>query len=168
MKKRKNIFTLIVIIVSFITMVSLIVIGLIKNKDEEIVSFKTSILSNIRLKVNNKTYSIALYDTEAAAEFLKKLSEDDIIIEAKEYGGFEKYGSLGYSLTQNDMPITTKAGDIMLYEGDKISLFYDTNTASYTKIGYITFFNEEELKETLGSGDVTLTFYNEPLYHLYS
>ncbi len=73
------------------------------------------------------------------------------------YGGFEQVGSLGASLPRSDTRITTQAGDIVLYAGDQIVVFYGSNTWAYTRLGRITDLSPEELAALLGKGDVSLT-----------
>ena len=80
----------------------------------------------------------------------------DIIVKANEYGGFEKVGNLGFSLPKNDTYITTSAGDIVLYQGNQISLFYNSNSWNYTRIGKIQNVSEIELKNVLGKDDVDI------------
>ena len=112
----------------------------------------------IHIKVNNQILNVELEDNDAAKELKEKLKNEDIIIEAHEYGGFEKVGNLGFSLPREDTNIKTSAGDIVLYQGNQISLFYNSNSWSYTKIGRIQNITSSELKNILGNGDVTLTF----------
>ena len=65
-------------------------------------------------------------------------------------------GELGFSLPRSDKYITTSLGDIVLYNGDEISLFYNSNSWSYTKLGKVQ--NTKDLKSILGTGDATLVF----------
>jgi hypothetical protein len=74
------------------------------------------------------------------------------------YGGFEQVGNLGQSLPHNDKQTTTRAGDIVLYAGDSVVVFYGSNSWAYTRLGKITDPSEAELSQMLGSGDVKLTF----------
>ena len=78
-------------------------------------------------------------------------------INTQQYGGFEQVGDIGSSLPQNDSNITTQAGDIVLYSGNSISIFYDSNTWSYTRLGKITGKTQVELKELLGKDRVTVS-----------
>ena len=73
------------------------------------------------------------------------------------YGGFEQVGSLGKSFPRDDKRITTSAGDIVLYSGNQIVIFYGSNTWAYTKLGKVTGKTESELRDLLGKSDVTLT-----------
>ena len=115
-------------------------------------------MNMIYIKVNNKVLNIELEDNSATIELKRRLKNGDIIVNAHEYGGFEKVGDLGFSLTREDTNITTSAGDIVLYQGNQISLFYNSNSWSYTKIGKIQNVSTNELKNILGSGTVTITF----------
>lgn len=76
------------------------------------------------------------------------------------YGGFEQVGSIGAKIEQDDVQMTTSAGDIVLYSGNQIVVFYGSNTWAYTKLGHIHH-SEEELTELLGKEDVTLTLGTE-------
>lgn len=115
-------------------------------------------MDTVYINVNNKVLDIELEDNSATKELKEKLKNGDIIINAHEYGGFEKVGNLGFSLPREDKNITTSVGDIVLYQGNQISLFYNSNSWSYTKLGKIINIDNDELKSILGNGDVTLTF----------
>lgn len=74
------------------------------------------------------------------------------------YGGFEQVGSIGTSLPRNDVQTTTEAGDIVLYSGNQIVVFYGSNSWAYTRLGKVTDKSKTEMTELLGKGDVTVTF----------
>ena len=112
----------------------------------------------VYLKINNQVLDIELEDNSATKELVEKLKDGDVVINAEDYGGFEKVGSLGFSLPREDTNIKTTAGDIVLYQGNQISIFYNNHSWSYTKIGKVHNISVEELKTILGNGDVTLTF----------
>lgn len=114
-------------------------------------------LNTIKAEINNKELIVELEDNQATKELIKKLNDGNVVVEAQEYGGFEKVGSLGFSLTRDDKQIKTEAGDIVLYQGNQISLFYNSNSWSYTKLGKVTNMSASELKDLLGTGDVTIT-----------
>ncbi len=73
-----------------------------------------------------------------------------------DYLGFEKVGSLGKSLTRSDKQTTTESGDIVLYSGNNIVIFYGSNSWSYTRFGKIDDLTDWE--NALGNGSVTVTF----------
>lgn len=110
------------------------------------------------IKINNKTLTATLEDNSSVDALLEKLKQGDIIIEMSDYADFEKVGALGFSLPRNDKSITTTPGDIILYQGDQITIYYDTNTWNFTKLGKIENITQKELKEILGNEDVTVTF----------
>lgn len=74
----------------------------------------------------------------------------------KDYANFEKVGSLGFNLPRNDEQITTEVGDIILYQGSQLVIYYDTNSWNFTKLGHIDNINQEELKNILGKGNETI------------
>ena len=119
---------------------------------------KVEDMGRIYIKVNNQILDVELEDNSATKELKEKLKNGDIIVEAHEYGGFEKVGDLGFSLPREDTNITTKVGDIVLYQGNQISIFYNSNSWSYTKLGKIQNTSSNELKNVLGNGDVKITF----------
>ncbi len=110
------------------------------------------------IKIDNKILTVALENNSSVNELVEKLKQEDITIEMSDYANFEKVGSLGFNLTRNDKNITTMPGDIILYQGNKITIYYDTNTWNFTKLGKIENITQKELKEILGNGDVTVTF----------
>ena len=119
-----------------------------QNKEEEI--------DMIKIKVNNNVLDVKLEENEATKSLVERLKNGDISVKANEYGGFEKVGELGFSLPRNDKNITTSAGDIVLYQGNQISLFYNSNSWSYTKLGKVQNVSAKDLKNILGADDVSL------------
>ena len=122
------------------------------------VSGDDSIDDSVKVKINDNVFDVKLENNSATQEFSKELKKGNVTVNASEYGGFEKVGNLGFSLPTSDENIGTAPGDIVLYQGDKISLFYGSHSWSYTKLGKIDNVDSNKLKEVLGSGDVTLEF----------
>ncbi len=109
----------------------------------------------IKLKVNGHVLNVKLENNAATKALLKRLKEKgSITVNAEDYGDFEKVGDLGFSLPRSDRYITTSSGDIVLYEGSEISIFYNANSWSYTKLGKVQ--NVKDLKRILGPGNVKL------------
>ena len=73
------------------------------------------------------------------------------------YAGFEKGGPLPRALPQNNTPMDTDAGDIILYQGRQFVIYYDKNSWSLTPLGKITGLDGASLRALLGEGDVTVT-----------
>lgn len=118
--------------------------------------------NEIILKVGDNTLTAFTADNEAATALLELLKSGPLTIRMSDYGGFEKVGELPQSLPASNSSITTEPGDIMLYQGDKIVIFYGTNTWSYTRLGKIEGVNAESLKSFLGEGDIDLTLSSLP------
>ena len=114
---------------------------------------------HIKISVGGKTISIAIEDNNATMELVKALRKAPVSYEANDYGGFEKVGNLGFSLPASDTQITTGPGDVILYSGNQIVLFYGTNSWSYTRIGKMEYGTLDELKAFLkaGQGMITVT-----------
>jgi hypothetical protein len=112
----------------------------------------------VKVKINDEVFDVKLENNSATQELVKELKKGNVTVNASEYGGFEKVGDLGFSLPTNDENIGTNPGDIVLYQGDKISLFYGSHSWSYTKLGKIDNVDSNKLKEVLGSGNVILEF----------
>lgn len=112
----------------------------------------------IKLTVNGHEFNIALADNSSAQAFYEVLQNGPVTVAAHDYGDFEKVGDLGFTLPTNDEQITTEPGDLILYQGNQITLYYDENTYTFTRLGEIIDVDTTELREVLGEGDATLEF----------
>ena len=122
---------------------------------EEVQEVKEESMTTFKLQIGEYTFSANAADTVAAKELIELLKQETITIEMEDYAGFEKVGSLGRSLTTSDVQTTTKAGDMVLYNGNNIVIFYGSNSWSYTRLGHIDDLSNWE--KALGSGDVRVT-----------
>lgn len=113
--------------------------------------------SKITLSVGDESMTASLVDNDATRELLALLEDGPITIQMSDYGGFEKVGELPQSFTTSDTRITTVAGDIMLYQGHNMVIFYGSNTWSYTRLGKIDGATSETLRQFLGDGVISLT-----------
>lgn len=127
-----------------------------------VISFMASSQTVIYLSVDGNTMSATLADNEATRELLELLKEGTVTIRMNDYGGFEKVGELPVSLTTSNAQITTVPGDIMLYQGNHIVIFYGSNSWSYTRLGKIDGVDVSEIKRFLGSGSISLTLSLNP------
>ena len=105
------------------------------------------------LVIDGEEYPVEWEENESV-EALKELCP--LTVKMSMYGGFEQVGALGETLPRNDEQITTEYGDIVLYSGNQIVVFYGSNTWAYTRLGHIDM-TQEELTELLGNGDVEIT-----------
>ena len=98
-----------------------------------------------------------VWEDNASVEALKALAAEGLTIEMSMYGGFEQVGSIGQSLPRDAQQTTTTSGDIVLYSGNQLVVFYGSNSWAYTRLGHITDQTPAQMKALLGNGDVTIT-----------
>lgn len=110
--------------------------------------------TKITLSVNGKSLTATLVDNSATEELLKLLP---LTIEMSPYGGFEVVGSLPQSLPTSNSQITTEPGDLMLYQGNQLVIFYGSNSWSYTRLGKIDNATSSIVKDLLGEGNISVT-----------
>ena len=110
----------------------------------------------MNVQVGDASFTAALEENDAVSALIEMMEEGPVTLEMDDYSGFEKVGPLGTSLPASNSQTTTQAGDIVLYQGNQIVMFYGSNSWSYTRIGHITDLTGWE--EALGSGSVTVTF----------
>ena len=111
----------------------------------------------LTLTVNDTKLTVTLADTNAAKELADKVRKEPVTVKLGEYGGFEKVGKLPWKLSADDESVTAKAGDIMLYQGGQMTIFYGSNTWSYTRLGKVDDVSSDELAELFGKKDITVT-----------
>lgn len=111
----------------------------------------------LRITAGNTDFYAELEDNSSAQAFKKMLLEGPITIQMSDYGDMEKVGPLGKRLPTNDENITTGPGDLILYQGNSLVIYYDTNTWNFTRLGKIEGVTRQELLAAFGSGDVTVT-----------
>lgn len=122
-----------------------------KNGKEELMS------DQIHITAGDTTFTVTLADNSSAEALKELLAGGSLTIHMSDYAGMEKVGSIGTSLPWNDEHIVTEAGDIILYQGNSLVIYYDTNTWSLTRIGNIEGVTKDQLLTALGAGDVTVT-----------
>lgn len=111
------------------------------------------------ITICSKTLPVTLVKNNATEALMAALATSPITYQADDYGGFEKVGPLGMSLPTSNQQLTTQAGDVILYSGNQIVLFYGSNSWSYTRLGRIEYSTLEQLKSFLkaGQGRVSVT-----------
>ena len=110
----------------------------------------------MNVQIGDYTFTATLEQNQAVNEFVEMMRKAPVTIEMSDYAGFEKVGPLGKALTTDNHQTTTTEGDIDLYSGNQIVIFYGSNSWSYTRIGKID--DLTNWKKALGSGDVTAVF----------
>ena len=109
----------------------------------------------LKMTIENTVVDV-IWEENASVEELKELAVSGLTVPMSMYGGFEQVGPIGQSIARDDEQIATAPGDIVLYSGDQIVVFYGSNSWTYTRLGKINM-SEDELTELLGNGDVTIT-----------
>ena len=106
------------------------------------------------MKIDNIVVNITWEKNDSVNE-LMEYAKNGITITMHQYGGFEQVGSIGKTITSNDLEITTNPGDVVLYSSNQIVIFFGTNSWSYTKLGHVNM-NQSELNSLLNKSNVTL------------
>ncbi len=112
----------------------------------------------LRIEANGNVLYADFFENSSAEAFRKKLEEGPLTLGLQDYGNFEKVGDLPWSLQTNDTQITTVPGDVILYQGRMITIYYSQNSWNFTYLARIPDATKESLLEILGQGDVTVTF----------
>lgn len=111
----------------------------------------------ITFTIGERELSVSLVENAATEALAERLETGPITIEMNDYGGWEKVGSFGFSLPASNEQMTVQPCDFVLYQGNQLVIFYGSNSWSYTPLGRIDGVESAELKQILGSGDVTVT-----------
>ena len=119
---------------------------------------ETTVGRTIFVTTNGETRTATLSDNASADAFWALLQDGDIVIDMHDYGGFEKVGPLGTEIVRSDEDITTEPGDIILYLGENVTIYYDVNRWDFTLLGHIDGATAENMRAVLGDGDPTVTF----------
>lgn len=112
--------------------------------------------NKVNIRIGDYNFTATLEENAAVNEFMAMLREKPITLQLDDYSGFEKVGPLGRNLTTSNKSTTTKSGDIVLYNGNRIVIFYGSNSWSYTRLGRVD--DLTNWNKALGSGSITVTF----------
>ena len=112
---------------------------------------------SLRLFINDTEVTVDWEKNESVNTLINLASTGPLTVQMSMYGGFEQVGSLGSSLPRNDVQTTTQAGDIVLYSGNQIVVFYGSNSWAYSRLGRITNMSAEDMTNLLANGDVVIT-----------
>ena len=149
-------------IISFVFVMGFLIAGCSQVPAKEELKLPTQTKSEeaeemMQMKIGEVPVNVK-WEDNGSVDALKKLCrETPLTIQMSMYGGFEQVGSIGQSLPREDSQTTTQAGDIVLYSGNQMVVFYGSNSWAYTRLGHITDKSPEELEELLGNGDVDIT-----------
>lgn len=110
----------------------------------------------LQIEANGNTFLADFEDNSSAEALIEQLKGGSITIDMHDYGNFEKVGELPFALPRNDEQITTEAGDVILYLGNNLTIYYDVNSWNFTRVAKIRG-ADSTLKDKLGDGNVTVT-----------
>ena len=112
-----------------------------------------TMIQKMYITIDDRTESVTLVDNNATQTLVAKLQQAPVTVTLNSSGGFEIWGALGFSLPTDNEQIEAQPGDIVLYSGSNICIFYGTNSWSYTRLGKIDNLSASELKTFLKAGE---------------
>ena len=125
-------------------------------EDTEVLQVDAEEKTEMKLMIGETEVAVRWEDNESVAALRELAADGPLTISMSMYGGFEQVGSIGTSLPRNDVQTVTEAGDIVLYAGNQIVIFYGSNSWAYTRLGKITDQSAEDLAELLGKENVEI------------
>ncbi len=141
---------------------ALLITGCSKNSE----TFAQTMEETMYITIGEETHTITMEDNVGTRALVAALQTDNITYLAHDYGNFEKVGYIGQSFPTADHQTSTSAGDIVLYNGDNICIFYGSNSWSYTRIGKLDNLSADEVRRFVkaGEGEVSITLSLQPIY----
>lgn len=138
----------------------IIISGCTNNKqtNQTTVNKQTTVSRQMEVKINDTVLEARLENNSSADAFIALLENGPLTITMGDYANMEKNANLDVSLPENNEHLDVQAGDIILYQGKTLVIYYDRNSWSLTPLGKINNIDAKSLKELLGTGDVTVTF----------
>ena len=112
----------------------------------------------LKIHVNDTTFTATLNGNSSAKALVELLQKGDLTLDMEDFSNFEKVADLPVTLPRNDTPTDTDAGDLILYLGKRIVIYYDKNSWNFTPLGKIDNVNKKRLKQILGDGNAIVTF----------
>ena len=109
-------------------------------------------ITKMYITIYGNKLEVTLENNSSVKALVELLKQGNITYTANDYGGFEKVGNIGHSLPQNNTSIDTQPGDVILYQGNQLCLYYGNNSWNFTRIGKISGYTANELRNLLGAG----------------
>lgn len=143
-------------IVLLLTSVMILMTVACLGEDKETAIIDNAKTTDMIITIGDKVLTATLADNTSADALKSALAEGPITVNMRDYGNMEKVGALGRELPRNDESITTEPGDIILFQGSAFVIYYAPNTWNFTRLGKINDLSQQELKDVLGEGNVTV------------
>ena len=127
------------------------------SSDSEVNAQNTTMTEKLYITIDGQAQAVTLVDNQATKTLVEKLQQAPVTVTLSSSGGFEIWGALGFSLPTSNEQINAQPGDVILYNGSNICIFYGTNSWSYTRLGKIDGLSESELRTFLKAGESNIT-----------
>lgn len=114
--------------------------------------YSSDMTQKMYLTIGGITKTATLVSNSSTEALVAQLQKGDITYEAHDYGNFEKVGALGYTFPENNEQINTVPGDLILYQGSNLCIYYDTNSWNFTRIGKLDNMTQAEIKTWVNAG----------------
>lgn len=114
--------------------------------------------TEIQVEANRQTLAATLENNSSAEAFASLLATGPLTVSMRDYADMEKVGSLPTALPRSDAQISVGPGDVVLYQGNQITVYYGTNSWNFTKLAHIEGVTAEQMRAFLGEGDADVTF----------
>ena len=141
---------------------AILITGCTKNSE----TFAQTMEQKMYITIGEETHTVTMEDNVGTRALIAALHTENIVYIAHDYGNFEKVGYIGQSFPTDNHQITTSAGDLVLYGGDNICIFYGSNSWSYTRIGKLDGLSADEVRRFVKAGEeeVSITLSLQPVY----
>ena len=137
--------------------VALLVMSCSSGEAQAQLANSSTMTQKMYITIDGRTESVTLIDNSATQALVGKLQKSPITVTLSSSGGFEIWGALGFSLPTSNEHIKAQPGDVILYSGSNICIFYGTNSWSYTRLGHIDGLSESELRTFLHAGETDIS-----------
>ena len=148
----------------FMILAALLVMSCSRDEIQAQTTNYETMTTKMYITIDGRTEAVTLTNNSATQALVAKLQEASVTVTLNSNGGFEIWGALGFSLPTSNEQINAQPGDIVLYNGSNICMFYGTNSWNYTLLGKIDGLSESELRTFLKAGEsnisVTLSLSN--------
>ena len=118
---------------------------------------KQTTMNKMYITIDGQAQAVTLVDNQATKTLVEKLQQAPVTVTLNSSGGFEIWGALGFSLPTSNEQINAQPGDVILYNGSNICIFYGSNSWSYTRLGKIDGLSESQLRTFLKAGESNIT-----------
>lgn len=137
--------------------VALLVMSCSSGEAQAQLANSSTMTQKMYITIDGRTESVTLIDNSATQALVGKLQKTPVTVTLSSSGGFEIWGALGFSLPTSNEHIKAQPGDVILYSGSNICIFYGTNSWSYTRLGHIDGLSESELRTFLHAGETDIS-----------